>query len=96
MLSLRSRVQAASGQVSCEVADETVLLSLPSGTYHGLDPVGSRIWQLLQQPTSVAQVREALLREYDVDPVRCERDLLGLLARLSDAGLIEVRGAQDP
>jgi hypothetical protein len=32
-----------------------------------------------------------LLSEYEVEPERCERDLLALLRRLADEGLVEVR-----
>jgi len=32
-----------------ELDGEAVLLNLESGKYYGLDPVGSRIWQFVQQ-----------------------------------------------
>jgi hypothetical protein len=31
------------------------------------------------------------LEEYEVEPEHCERDLLALLRRLADEGLVEVR-----
>ena len=40
------------------VGDEAVLLQLDSGVYYGLDPVGSRIWELLE-----GEVRRAGRRE---------------------------------
>jgi hypothetical protein len=59
--------------------------------YYGLDAVGARVWSLIQQPRTVQSVREALLSEYDVEPDRCERDLLALLNQFLAEGLIEVR-----
>lgn len=85
-----SIVVAAKDQVYADIAGEVVILNLKSGMYYGLDPVGARIWELIQQPASVSQIRETLVTEYDVDPDLCERDLLVLLQRLSDAGLVEV------
>jgi len=56
-----------------------------------LNPVGARVWALLQQPRPVREIRDALLTEYDVDRERCERDLLALLHALVAERLIEAR-----
>ena len=64
-----------------------------NGTYYGLDEVGARVWSLIQEPRSVAALRDAITDEYDVEPERCERDLLALLQELEAAELIEVRDA---
>jgi hypothetical protein len=79
-----------------DLADEAVLLDLESGVYYGLDPVGARIWQLVQAPTTVGAVREAIVAEFDVAPERCERDLLALLRDLARAGLLDVRDGPTP
>jgi len=84
-------IQVAKDQVSCNLAGESAILNIKSGVYYGLDSVGARIWELVQQPRSVNEVREILLKEYDVEPQRCETDLLALLERLLAEGLIEVR-----
>ena len=86
-----SIVAAAEGQISCDVAEEMAILDLQSGVYYGLNCVGSRIWQLIQQPTSVGEVRRTLLEEYDIEPECCERELLALLQDLAAKGLIEVK-----
>jgi hypothetical protein len=59
--------------------------------YYGLDAVGARIWSLIQEPRTVNEIRDILLEEYEVEPERCERDLLALLQKLADEGLIEVK-----
>src|SRR4051794_31950128 len=85
-------VVAVKDQMSCDLAGEVVVLNLVSGLYYGLDSVGARIWGLIQEPTIVRDVRDALLREYEVEPGRCEEDLVTLLRDLTTAGLVEVRG----
>src|SRR5712692_9270844 len=87
----RSVVTAAKDQVSCDLAGEAAILNLKSGVYYGLDPVGARIWKLIQEPRSVDEIRKALLDEYDVEPERCQSDLLALLEKLQAEGLIEVQ-----
>jgi hypothetical protein len=58
--------------------------------YYGLDSVGARVWNLIQEPRTVKELRDILTSEYEVDTYRCERDLITLLQRLVDEGLVEV------
>lgn len=90
-LSGQSVVTATKDQVSCSLGPEAAILNVKDGIYYGLDPVGAHIWKLLQTPCKIADIHGALLREYDVEAERCERDLLALLEELLGAGLIEVR-----
>lgn len=78
-------------QVSCEVNGETVILHFDSGNYFGLNDVGTLVWKMIEQPHSVRELREAILREYEVEPEQCERELLKLLGELRERGLIAVR-----
>jgi hypothetical protein len=97
MLTSQSVVVAAKDQVSCDLAGEVAILGLTSGTYYGLDAVGARIWNLLQQPISIARIEAVLVKEYDVEPARCERDLLALIEELAAARLIDVSyGRNEP
>lgn len=86
-----SIVVAIKDQVSSDLGGEVAILDLKVGKYYGLDPVGARIWELIQEPRTVETVRDTLLAEYDVEPERCERDLITLLGDLANVGLIEVR-----
>jgi Coenzyme PQQ synthesis protein D (PqqD) len=81
---------AAKDQVSSDLGGEVAILDLKAGVYYGLDAVGARIWSLIQEPRNVNEIRDILLEEYEVEPERCERDLLVLLQRLADEGIIEV------
>jgi hypothetical protein len=71
-----------------QVGDECVILDLASGSYFGLDPVGTRIWQLISAGHSLADTHKALLAEYDVSSGDLERDLLRLIGELRSRGLI--------
>jgi hypothetical protein len=74
--------------LSQEVNGETVLLDLQGESYFGLDEVGTRIWQLLQEKSTVAQAVNTLFQEYDVSREQLESDVGQLLEKLIDAGLI--------
>ena len=84
-------VVAAEGQVSSDLGGEVAILDLERGTYYGLDEVGARIWELVQEPAAVSEVQATVIEEYDVEPARAERDVLALLQRLAEEGLVEVR-----
>jgi hypothetical protein len=90
-ISDHSVVVATKDQVSCDLAGEAAILNIKSGVYYGLDPVGARIWNLMQEPREVAEIQNAITDEYEVEPERCARDLAGLLEKLLAEGLIEVR-----
>lgn len=92
ILSDQSIVVAAKDQISCDLAGEAAILNVKSGIYYGLDPVGARIWTLMQQPRAVAEIQNAITGEYDVEPSQCARDLRALLEKLLAEGLIEVQG----
>ena len=95
MISTSSVVVAAQDQVSSDLGEEVVILQLRNGVYYGLDEVGARIWDLIQEPRAVNEIRDLLLDEYDVEPERCERDLLALLEELVAEGLVEVGDETD-
>ncbi len=95
-LSDDSMVKASGEQVSSEIDGETVSLNLKSGIYYSLNAVGSRIWQILQESSSVRDIRETIVEEFEVAAERCERDVLRLLSELAAKGLIEVDGAKTP
>ena len=87
---LSSNITISSEVLAQEVDGETVLLDLQSECYFGLDEVGTRIWQLLQEQGELQKVFDTMLEEYDVDAKQLENDLNELLEKLLDEGLIVV------
>jgi hypothetical protein len=87
-LSLRHSITVAPDIVFREVDGEAVILNLDSGLYFGLDQVGTRIWQLIQEHGSLQKVFETMCHEFDVGSDTLERDLLGLMDELCAKGLV--------
>jgi hypothetical protein len=88
-VSLTSIVRISDDVVFRELEGEAVLLNLETGTYFGLDEVGSRIWQFIEQYGSLSTVLDEIEREFDVDRRVAERDLIGLVGQLVSRGLVE-------
>ena len=70
------------------VGDETVILDLASGTYFGLDPVGARIWALMGERKTLAEICATMLEEYEVGREQLETDVLRLSGELVERGLV--------
>jgi hypothetical protein len=72
------------------MGEEVILLHLENGLYFGLGNVGTRIWKLLQEPIKVREIEAVLLKEYDVEPERCQGEVMNLVTDLLGQGLVEV------
>jgi hypothetical protein len=79
--------------VASDLEGETVMMSVRSGMYYGLDSIGSRLWQLIEQPRSVSELCDILLQEYAVERAQCERDVIALLNEMHGEGIVDVLGA---
>ena len=89
-ISLESVMTISEDAVSRELDGEAVILELGSGTYFGLNDVGTRVWALIGERRSLRQVFDALTQEYDVSPETLERDLVELVEKLRAKGLVNV------
>jgi hypothetical protein len=74
-----------------KVGEEMVMLDLASGTYFGLDAVGMRLWQLLQEGKSLRQICDVMIEEFDVSREVLEQDVLALARDLVDKKLVSPR-----
>ncbi len=89
-ISQAATIVAVKDQVSCDLGDEAVVLHCAGGIYYGLNQVGATVWRALATPRTLSELRELVLKEYEVSPERCSEDLDKLLDDLAKAGLVEI------
>lgn len=77
--------------VARKVGEDMVILDLDGGRYLSLDPVGSRIWELIGEGRTLSDVCSVMEEEYDVPRDVLEKDVLRLAGELSEQGLVEER-----
>lgn len=87
---LESSVIRVKEVISSEVDGETMLMSLENSRYYGMDEIGSRIWNLLDEPRTVRDLCGLLTQEFDVEQGGCEQDVLTFLNQLKEDNLIIV------
>jgi hypothetical protein len=83
-------VRVAANVVFRNVGDELVLLEYGRAMYYGLDPIGSRMWDLLVGGASTEEVVEILVGEYEVTREQLALDVERLVAELLELDLIVV------
>jgi hypothetical protein len=91
-LSDGARIVVSRDQVSSHLGDEAAILSLKNGVYYGLNPVGARVWNLIQEPRTFGELHTILASEYEVDGPRLESDLRSLIGQLAEQRLVEISG----
>jgi len=85
---MTQKIEISSEVLTQEVDGETVILDLKSESYFGLDEIGTRIWQLLQEQEDIETITETMLNEYDVEEEKLEKDIQNLLTQLNKAGIV--------
>jgi hypothetical protein len=87
----RSSVVACRPDVlSTFVGDEVVLLDVERGKYFGLNSIGADVWRALASPTKIEDLLTGLMRDYEGDATVIEKDVVDLIGRLADSGLVRV------
>ena len=77
--------------IETEVDGELVALHIDNGTCYGFNGTATRIWGLIEQPRRLSDLKNELMREFDVDPEVCEQQLGELLRELEADGLVELK-----
>ncbi|GGA55902.1 PqqD family protein [Sphingomonas psychrolutea] len=70
--------------ISAKVGDEIVMMSAEEGKYIGLNDVGARIWELLDESKTRDALEARLLEEFDVTPDACRAELDSFLTKLAE------------
>jgi hypothetical protein len=87
-ISMTTRYRPAHDVVYRTVDGEAVILSIGSGLYFGLTPVGTVIWELIEQGKALGEILATLAAEYDAREEEIERDLHELTSQLVARGLV--------
>lgn len=61
--------------------DHQIMMHLEKGKYFGLNPVGKRIWELMEQPKTMEELTSVLLSEYEVSEYQCRQEISDFLKK---------------
>lgn len=86
-LTLESLLIRDPDMFSTDMDGDTVMISIERGEYLGIGGVGTRAWELLEQPTSIRELVHRICLEFDVDEATCQADMLVFANELITNGM---------
>ncbi len=94
MTDLNIKYTHASNIVSREIAGEVILVPIRDNvgdleSIYTLNETAATIWTLLDGQHTLAQVRDAVVVEFETTAAEAEEDLLELIAQLEHVGAVQ-------
>ena len=86
----RTKYVRNSKTISGRLHDELVMMDLDQGKYFSLNPVATRIWDMLEKPMSSDELCLILIDEYEVDNAQCSREVEEHLGEMVKLGLVQI------
>jgi hypothetical protein len=65
-----------------------VIMQVERGKYFGLNPIGKRIWELIEAPKTLEQITSDLLLEYNITPDQCKTEVQAFLEKGVECDII--------
>lgn len=90
MITLESRIIRNDGLLATEVDGDLVMMDVASGRYFHLDPVGARIWTMLDGGAALSDLCDRLVKAYDGEVGKIQADVLAYVARMEASGLVRL------
>ncbi len=76
--------------LTSKIDDEIIILSIEADAYFGLNDVGSRVWELLDEPATLDELVQRFMAEYDVDAETCRNDVEAFLDDMLSRKLVHL------
>lgn len=91
-----TRLCASEDCVATEMEGEIVILNHSQGTYQGIQGIGTTIWEMTQEPTTVADLLARIEQEYEDRPPDWEHEVTDFVSELISHDLIEIVDEPNP
>ncbi|WP_407946311.1 lasso peptide biosynthesis PqqD family chaperone [Paenibacillus alkaliterrae] len=89
-LLLDQLVVRGDNNIVSDMGGEKVMLSIENGKYYNLGVMGGQIWDLVDEPVTIASVVDSLIQEFDVEKAQCEEQVLLFLSHLLEERLLQI------
>ena len=86
----RTTLKRTTTLLEAEVDGEVMALDVARGQCYGLD-IGSHVWRLLENDTTISEICSILTSEYEVDLITCKIDVTNLIVQMNSAGLLTTK-----
>ena len=83
-----TRISRIGDWLSAETGDGLVMMSPSAAEYLGLSETGARVWALLEEPRTLAELCAALAGEFAVTADEVRPDVVEFVAQLAERGAL--------
>ena len=90
MIKLETTILRNPELLASNIDDEVVMMSIENSAYYGLDPIGSKIWDLITEPIQVSDLCARLLERFEVSEQECQQDVLKFLNQMLKENILLV------
>ena len=92
MIELTSKSLVSRNQelIAASIDNDLVMMSVDKGEYYGITGVGSQVWEMLAEPTSVEDMTRHICAEYAVDETTCQTDIQSFVEEMLQLGLVSI------
>ena len=81
--------------IEAKINEEIVMMCVEMDSYFSLDEIGSRVWNILNEPNSLKGICDIMILEYDIDHATAMIEVGVLLQDLVNHHLVRPHGAED-
>lgn len=89
-IELTSKLSKVKDTMTTEVDNDLIILNMSTNHYVALDPIGRRIWELLENPMQVGALCQQLATEYAGPQEQISADVINFLTQLNDENLVSI------
>lgn len=73
-----------------------VIFNKNTRRYYNFDALAAFVWQYIQYPRTLGEIRNAIVENFDMESDYSERDVRLLLEQMEEEGFIETRKDERP
>ncbi len=85
-------IRATPSAVAADLNGEMIIMDVESGQYFGLEGIGADVWSIIERPTSIKVICDAIVAKYEVSREVCQADIFALIEELNGLGLTMADG----
>lgn len=75
-------IRKSSDWLCARAGEEIMMMNAAQGTYIGLNVIGARIWDMLDELSDTDAICARLLSEFDVSETQCQAEVAAFLGEL--------------
>lgn len=74
--------------ILAEVEGEGMIIDVEKGTSHFLNETALLLFKMMKEGNSIDEIKEVMLKEYDVDEADVEKDIREFISRLEKKAML--------